>query len=144
MFCMWSTYVVQRRVNRPFAPIALAVGNAAVFGAGAVLASDGDGELVLTEPFRRVDCGAHTRWRAHALLRGRHRRIAAVEIELGPWSVNADTDLQVRPSSRHPQRWTGPKLRRYFMHAHARADALARLLAAASEVEASVPLDLVG
>ncbi len=129
MLLDWSTFVLERRINRPFGPVIRTITNPAVFGPGCVVSSDPDGALRLDEAFHRIDMFRHTVWRAHAtLLDTRGRRIAAVEIEIGPWSSTSDTHLVLRPRARRPEEWSRPRLRRYFAHAHVRADGLTHLL----------------
>ena len=100
----------------------------AVFGAGSVVSGDPSGSLLLDEPFRRVDTYREPVWRSHARLLGaRGRRIAAVEIEISPWST-VDTQLLLRPRAKNPYRWSGRRMRRYFTHAHRRVDDLTQLL----------------
>ena len=50
-----------------------------------------------------------------------------MEIEIGPWS-EVDIELLIRPRARHPERWSGRRLRRYFAQAHRSADDLTHLL----------------
>ena len=124
----WQTFVLQRRINRPSREVLHAISNPAVFGSGAVLSSDADGALRLEEPFRRVARLAAPVWRANARLDRKHRRrLAAIEIEISPWSA-ADTELLIRPRARNPQGWSRRRLRRYFAHAHRSADDLTHLL----------------
>jgi hypothetical protein len=124
----WQTFVLQRRINRPSQEVLHAISNPAVFGSGAVLSSDADGALRLEEPFRRVGRSAVPVWRANARLTHKHgRRLAAVEIEISPWSA-IDTELLIRPRARNPQGWSSRRLRQYFAHAHRSADDLTHLL----------------
>src|SRR5207244_827342 len=87
------------------------------------------GALVLDSPFRRVIIDPRATWIADATLRTpRGRRIAAVQVEIGPWSAARDTELLVRPVARAPHLWSGAHVRRYFDAAHAAADSLTDLL----------------
>src|SRR5437870_1940959 len=114
----WQTFVLQRRISRPPINVILAITNSAVFGTGSVLSCDRDGVLRLDEPFRRVDTYTEPVWRANARLLGAHGRlVAAVEIEISPWSA-IDTQMLLRPQARNPNRWSGRRMRRYFAHAH--------------------------
>jgi hypothetical protein len=123
-------FVLQRRIDRPPINVSRTIANPAVFGAGSVVSGDGGGSLLLDEPFRRVDTYRDPVWRSHARLLGtRGRRIAAVEIEISPWST-IDTQLLLRPRAKSPYRWSGRRMRRYFTHAHRRVDDLTQLLAA--------------
>lgn len=100
----WQMFVLQRRINRPPVNVIRTITNPAVFGAGSVLSCDRNGALQLDEPFRRIDAYAEPVWRAEGRLLGPRRRIA------------------------NPSRWSGPRMRRYFAHAHRRADDLTHLL----------------
>jgi hypothetical protein len=127
-----ATFVLQRRIVRPFAQSQCTIANPAVFGAGCVLAEGPSGSLVLDGPFRRIVLDPRATWIADASLttpRGKsgRRRIAAVQVEIGPWSAH-DTELLLRPVARAPHLWSGHRLRRYFAAAHASADALTALL----------------
>jgi len=131
------TFIVQRRINAPSHRVLRTISNPGVFGAGCVLAADREGSLRLDEAFRRIDLAPRTTWCADArLLVPAGHTIAVVELELGPWSVD-DTELLIRPRARNPQRWSVRRMRRYFHHAHRRADDIARLLTRTSSVEAA-------
>ncbi|HEY5171199.1 MAG TPA: hypothetical protein VIK54_05675, partial [Acidimicrobiia bacterium] len=128
MMLDWQTFVLQRRIDRPPIYVNRTIANPAVFGPGSVLSGDQNGALRLDEPFRRVDTYREPVWRSHAQLLGAHgRRIAAVEIEISPWST-IDTQLLLRPRARSPYRWSGRRMRRYFAHAHRRVDDVSQLL----------------
>jgi len=63
-----------------------------------------------------------------------------VAVEVAPWDRHA-VELRVRPAGRRPDRWTGRRQLRYFDHAHAAIDELARALAAATpDVPVSHPV----
>ena len=121
-----STFVLHRRINRPPDAVSRIIANSVVFGADCVVASDRDGELRLDSAFRPVP-GSPGSLRAHAQLVGERRRIAHVEIELNPWSPVV-TELVLRPSAKHPERWSARRLRNYFARAHEAADHFSRLL----------------
>ena len=121
-----STFVLQRRINRPPDDVSRIIANSAVFGPDCVVASDGDGALRLDDAFRPVAVSPGS-LRANAQLLGVRRRIARVEIEISPWSAVA-TELVLRPTARHPERWSSRRLQSYFARAHQGADDLARLL----------------
>src|SRR3954463_10412682 len=93
-----ATFVLQRRIVRPFEHSQQTVANPAVFGSGSVMCDGPCGGLVLDGPFRRSSVDPSATWSAEATLQtpgGRlwaGRRIAAVEIEIGPWSAT-DTEL---------------------------------------------------
>jgi hypothetical protein len=123
-----ATFVLQRRIVRPFAQSQCTIANPAVFGPGCVLAEGPSGSLVLDGVFRRIVLDPRATWIAEATLATpRGRRIAAVQVEIGPWSAD-DTELLLRPVARAPHLWSGHRLRRYFAAAHAAADALTALL----------------
>jgi hypothetical protein len=125
-FC---TFVLQRRINRPFDTISHVTANPAIFGADCVISSSPNGAIRLDSAFRCVDAYPSAVFRADASLLGaRGKRIARVEIELSPWAPCADTELLIRPTASHPERWTGPRARRYFAHAHQSVDGLTTLL----------------
>ncbi len=129
------TFIVQRRIHVPSHRVLRTISNPGVFGAGCVLAADSEGSLRLDEAFRRVDLAPRTTWCSDArLLSPAGHTIAVVELELGPWSVD-DTEVVIRPRARNPQRWSVRRMRRYFHHAHRRADDIARLLTQTSSVE---------
>jgi hypothetical protein len=133
MDCMmleWPTFVVQRRVNVVPAAVLEVVLDRKRWGRGAVVASAHDGALQLDAPFALAAAGPLSRWRAPArLVTTRGRNVGLVEIEIGVWSPH-DTELVVRPRARHPERWSGRRMRRYFTHAHRRADQLTCMLGA--------------
>ena len=54
-----------------------------------------------------------------------------VSVELGPWARDA-VELRVRPVTRRPDRWTGRRQVRFFDHAHAAIDELARAIEVAT------------
>jgi hypothetical protein len=131
-----STYVLQRRINRPPDAVSRIIANSAVFGPDCVVASDSDGELRLDSAFRSVP-GSPGYLRADAQLVGPRRRIARVELEVSPWSGGA-TELVLRPSAKHPEWWSARRLRNYFARAHDAADHFARLLFESADEDFSV------
>jgi hypothetical protein len=121
----FSTFVLQRRINQPFDVVSHTIANPAIFGADCVVSSSPQGAIRLESAFR----GAGPAFRADAtLLNARGKRVAGVEVEVSAWSAAADTELLIRPIAKHPERWTGPRARRYFAHAHQSADGLTALL----------------
>ncbi len=123
-----ATFVLQRRIVRPFEHSQYTIANPAVFGAGSVLCDGPAGSLVLSGPFRRVIVDPRATWIAEAALSTpRGRRVARVEVEVGPWS-STDTELLLRPVARAPHLWSRRRLQRYFAAAHGAADALTILL----------------
>ena len=127
----FSTFVLQRRINRPFEALAHTIANPAIFGADCVISSSSEGAIRLDGAFRGVSTSPSSVLRANAsLLSERGRRVGRVEVELSPWTATTDTELLIRPTAAHPERWTGPRARRYFAHAHRSADGLTALLLA--------------
>jgi hypothetical protein len=125
----FSTFVLQRRINQPFDTVSHTIANPAIFGADCVIATS----LRLDSAFRCVNAYPSAVFRADAsLLSERGRPVARVEVELSPWAPTTDTELVIRPAASHPERWTGSRARRYFVHAHQSADGLTALLLAAS------------
>jgi hypothetical protein len=57
-------------------------------------------------------------------------------VELGPWALDA-IELRLRPLARRPDRWTGRRQLRFFDHAHAAIDELARAIEAATPAAAA-------
>ncbi len=126
----YSTYVFARRVVVPPMQALRVATDRAVFGAGAIVAADERGGLVIDEPFRLIDISPAWRWRAEArLVNARGRTVARVELELGPWSTD-DCELLLRPRTVHPDRWGARRLRRYFAHAQPRVDGVLHVLVA--------------
>ncbi|HEY3723534.1 MAG TPA: hypothetical protein VGN59_09280 [Acidimicrobiia bacterium] len=77
---------------------------------------------------------------APADLRTGRRTPERVAVEVAPWAQHA-VELRVRPAGRRPDRWTGRRQLRYFDHAHAAIDELARALAEATpDVPVSHPV----
>jgi hypothetical protein len=137
-----STYVLQRRINRPPDAVSRIIANSVVFGPDCVVASDTDGELRLERAFRPVP-GSPGYLRADAQLVGSRRRIARVELEISPWSENA-TELVLRPLAKHPERWSARRLRSYFARAHDAADHFARLLFESADEDFAVEPSALG
>src|ERR1700742_558921 len=100
-----ATFVLQRRIVRPFEYSQQTIANPAVFGTGSVMCDGPCGALVLDGPFRQTFFDPRATWVADASLRmSRGRRIAPVQIEIGPWSAT-DTELLVRPRAKAPHQW---------------------------------------
>lgn len=134
-----QTFVLQRRINNcPMVQVTRTIRNAASFGAGKMLSSRGTGVLRLDEPFVRLDVYAEPTWRAPGRLVGRYERAARVELEISAWS-DTDTELLLRPLARNPLRWSGRRLRRYFLLAHQGADDLTELLVAITATDPADP-----
>jgi hypothetical protein len=135
MMLDWQTFVLQRRINRPPGNVIRTITNPAVFGPDSVLSCDRKGALRLIEPFRRIDTYAEPVWRAEGHVVGaRGRRVASVELEITAWSA-VDTQLLLRPRAKNPYRWSGPRIRRFFAHAHRRVDDLTHLLLSTTPAE---------
>ena len=131
------TFVIQRRIMHPLRDVHRGLADRAPLGSVDVVELDGGGFLRVDEPFRPVRSliarqPAPT-WCASArLLNDRRRAIAVVEIELSMWSSDS-TELLLRPVARHPERWTGRRMRRYFTLAHGGADSVAGLVASRAQ-----------
>jgi hypothetical protein len=136
--CDGTTFVLQRRINRPFVRVMRAVSNPEIFGPDCVIASDTEGALRLDTRFRPDTTYASPTLRAGGTLCLRRRRDIAIDLEIGAWAQSYDTELLLRPRARHPERWSGTVVRRYFTHAHERADAFTLLLNQAVTVEESL------
>src|SRR4051794_19761530 len=99
---MWcsdgTTFVLQRRINRPFVRMLSVISNPEIFGPGSVVASDDNGALRLETRFRSGTSFAAPMLHAHATLQARRRREIGVEIEVGPWAQSYDTELLLRPA----------------------------------------------
>jgi hypothetical protein len=125
----YSNYVFQRRVLVPPLQALRVATDRTAFDAGAVVAADEAGGLVVETPFRLIDVSPAWRWRADGrLVNPRGRSVARVELELGPWSAD-DCELLLRPRTARPDRWGSRRSRRYFDHAQRRVDGVQQLLA---------------
>ena len=119
-------FVLQRRVNEPLGAIERVLCDATLLGAGATHALPDGARLELERPFGvafppfGVDFAS---WSAPAsVYTGRGRRAVKFDIEINAWDATS-TEVLVRPRARHPSRWGGRRMRRYFDVAHATADA---------------------
>jgi hypothetical protein len=123
MLLTWPAYVLQRRLNIPFAHVEQVLFERPVTP-GTALARGGESPIVFDGAFHRVPTmlGAPPAWRAPARLEQRRRCIARVEIELSIWD-NFSTELLLRPTATHPERWGPGRTQRYFDAAHEAADA---------------------
>ena len=70
---------------------------------------------------------------AHAHLTTGRKAAELVSVEVAPWACDA-VELRLRPVSLRPDRWGGRRQLRYFDHAHAAIDELARALETATPV----------
>ena len=121
-------FVLQRRINQPLEAVERVLCDPAATRASSTLAL-GDGlDLALERSFGvtfapfGVD---HASWCAPARVStARGRTVERFEVEINAWDAWS-TELLVRPRARHPYRWSGRRMRRYFDVAHATADALA-------------------
>ena len=119
-------FVLERRINVPLHRLNAALNRDP--RSTAMPWPDRPRALRLDEPFRAVRDSWYPRWRATAALLDEHGRAATtVELEVGAWSADASR-LQLRPTSRHPERWSRRRLRRYFALAHLAADQTASAL----------------
>jgi hypothetical protein len=132
MMLNWPTFVLQRRINVPLGSVERLVCSPHLFRGGADFDLHTDGMYVrLDRPFGvtfppfGVD-GAS--WSATATVRSsRGRRLGALEIEINAWDAQS-TEVVVRPRARHPYRWGGRRLRRYFRVAHLTADVVSQVV----------------
>ena len=120
-------FVLQRRINQPLEAVERVLCDPAAFRSTWTLPL-GDGfDLALERSFGvtfppfGVD---HASWSAPALVSTRRgRTVERFDIEINAWDARS-TELLVRPRAKHPNRWSGRRMRRYFDVAHAAADAL--------------------
>jgi hypothetical protein len=136
--CDGTTFVLQRRINRPFVRIMRAISNPEIFGHDCVLASDGEGALRLDSRFHGSAMFSLPTLRANATLHSRRGRDIPIELEISEWAKAYDTELLLRPRARRPERWSGASMQRYFAHAHRSADALTLLLQHTVAIEESL------
>ena len=120
-------FVLQRRINQPLEavelvlcdPVATRSTSTVPLGDGLDLAL-GRSFGVTFPPFG-VD---NASWCAPARVSTRRgRTVEQFDIEINAWDGRS-TELLVRPRAKHPHRWSGRRMRRYFEVAHATADAL--------------------
>ena len=120
-------FVLQRRINHPLEAVERVLCDPAATRSTATLPL-GDGfdlnlerSFGVTFPPFGVD---NASWCAPARVSTRRgRSLERFEIEINAWDAQS-TELLVRPHARHPHRWSGRRMRRYFDVAHATADAL--------------------
>jgi hypothetical protein len=118
MFLDPPTFVLERRINQPLPLVNLAVSTGGPFTRDAIVALGSEGSLRVDEPLRRTLGSYDLAWRADGrLVTRRGRLIARVEVTVDGWS-NEATRLQLRPVARHPERWSGRRLKSYFRLAH--------------------------
>jgi len=121
-------FVLERRINQPLLRVDAAVSTGEPFRRGAAIPLESEGILSIESPLRRTLGSYDLAWRADArLLTRRGWLLARVEVTVDAWSSDA-TRLQLRPVARHPERWNGWRLKRYFRLAHLAADVAAREL----------------
>jgi hypothetical protein len=120
-------FVLQRRINQPLAAVERVLCHLGTDPASSTLALRAGLCLELEHPFGvtfppfGVD---HASWYAPARVSTRRgRTVERVDVEINAWDA-CSTELLVRPRARHPYRWSGRRMRRYFDVAHAAADAL--------------------
>ena len=125
----WLTFELQRRVNQPFDYAGKALADSAVLDTGLTIGLDELGLLVLQAPFRTAPFPYEHALQAPAVLTSsRGRRVAAVKLEVTPWSRDA-TALALRPLSTRPDHWSSRRMQHYFALGHLGVDAVARILA---------------
>ncbi len=127
------SFVIQRRIPCTLAAVHTGLADRTPLAPPELVMLDPDGYADLAEPFRptapRSGRQPSPSWCAPAsLLTARGRVVATVDIEVSMWS-HGSTELQLRPVARHPERWSGRRMRRYFALAHLTADEAERLLA---------------
>jgi hypothetical protein len=149
------SFVIQRRIPIPLSAVHSGLADRTPLGSSDLLPLDRGGSLHIGEPFRPLAPWSGRQpsptWRAPArLLTKRGRVVAVVEIEVSMWS-HGTTELMLRPVTRHPERWSGRRIGRYFALAHLGADETARLLSqrarearVRSEIAARIDADPVG
>ncbi len=133
-------FVLQRRINQPLEAVERVLCDRAVFGAQSTIVLPGGPEVTLERAFGvtfppfGVD---HASWcaPAHASTR-RGRAVERFDVEINAWDAWS-TELLVRPRARHPYRWSGRRMRRYFAVAHATADALTVRIGARAAVSSA-------
>jgi hypothetical protein len=120
-------FVLQRRINQPLEAVERVLCDPALLRARSTLALGAGLELEVERPFGvtfppfGVD---HASWSAPArVLTPRGRTVERFDVEINAWDERS-TELLVRPRARHPYRWSGRRMRRYFGVAHATADVL--------------------
>jgi hypothetical protein len=123
---MWlsrSTFVLQRRVNYDLMTVERALGLALMHDRAAAVAAECP-QVTFEEPFAVVTAWPGHSWQARArLIDAYGRSVANIEVEFGIWSQHA-TELSLRPTSLHPDRWTPRRQTRYFDAAHRVCDEL--------------------
>jgi len=120
-------FVLQRRINQPLGAVERVLCDPSLLRAAPTVTLDDGLTWQLERPFAvtfppfGLD---HAAWCAPATVSSRRgRTLERFDIEITAWDA-ASTELLVRPRARHPYRWTGRRMRRYFRVAHATADAL--------------------
>jgi len=128
MMLDWPTFVLQRRISLPLSTIEHVLCAPHLIRGGAVFDVGSDGTRVqLDAPFGVMfpPFGLEgASWCAPAtVLSRRGRKVVQLEIEINAWDAYS-TEVVLRPRARHPYRWSGRRLRRYFAVAHSSADLL--------------------
>ena len=142
----WPTFVLQRRINQPLGAVERVLGDPMLLRAGVALGLGIDETSVsldksfgVTFPPFGVD-GAS--WCAPvSVLTRRGRAALRFDLEINEWDAGS-TELLVRPRHGRPDRWSGRRMRKYFVFAHATADAFTQLLSAQSAVHAAPTIGL--
>jgi hypothetical protein len=130
-----SDYVLERRINLPVRTVHGVLLRDATLVAGTRIAAGTDAELLVDGNLRAVPIATATSrsWvTTGRLVTRRRRRLAVIEVEVSTWG-SGSTFLQLRPTARHPERWSARRSRGYFDAVHEAADEIARLVHAGAE-----------
>ena len=137
----WPTFVLQRRINQPLGAVERLLCDPMLLRAGVALGLGIDETSVsldksfgVTFPPFGVD-GASW-WAPASILTRRGRTTMTFDLEINEWDTGS-TELLVRPRHGRPDRWSGRRMRKYFLLAHATADAFTQLLSAQSAVHSA-------
>ena len=123
-----QTFVLQRRINHRLADVERALDFGLSSERANFVGPFGAQHITLDDPIQLLASWPAHSWRADGrLVTASDRRIARIEIEFGVWSADA-TELSLRPTANHPERWTGGRQCRYFDAAHRAADGVLMLV----------------
>jgi hypothetical protein len=135
-------FVLQRRINQPLEAVERVLCDRMTTRTTSTIPL-GDGlDLALERSFGVTfpPFGVeHASWCVPARVSTRRgRTVERFDIEINAWGARS-TELLVRPRARHPHRWSGRRMRRYFDVAHATADALTCRIGARAAVSQQAP-----